>query len=70
MDVTFRWVLRRRDGGVTETRSHFTLRWFYRWELEHLLARAGFRVVACFGDFDRRPYDRTAREIVLLARAA
>jgi hypothetical protein len=44
------------------------LRWFYRFELEHLLARAGFTEIQFFGGFDRRPW-AAGGETVVLARA-
>lgn len=62
-----RW---REGRQVGEDAVEFPMRWFHRWELEHLLARSGFATVACYGAFDRRPYDATARDIVLVARAA
>jgi hypothetical protein len=43
------------------------MRWFHRFELEHLLARAGFVVTALYGGFDRRPYDAVG-EIIVLAK--
>jgi hypothetical protein len=46
------------------------MRWFFRYELEHLLARAGFAVEALYGDFDRRPYAVDVPEIVIVARPA
>ena len=68
-DVTIRFE-RRRDGRVVGSESeHFRMRWYYRYELEHLLARAGFAVVALYGDFDRRPFDGDASEMVFLAHA-
>jgi hypothetical protein len=45
------------------------MRWFYRYELEHLLARTGFELVAVYGGYDERPYDATG-EIIIVARAA
>ena len=70
LQVRFRYVRRRGDEVLSEHAVDFTMRWFYRWELEHLLARAGFETVACYGSFDRQPFGRAAREIILLARAA
>ena len=48
--VTFRF-----EGGPPElTRSaEVQIRWFYRYELEHLLARAGFTDIRFFGGFVR-----------------
>jgi ubiquinone/menaquinone biosynthesis C-methylase UbiE len=44
------------------------MRWFYRFELEHLLARAGFTELQFFGGFDRRPW-AAGGETIALARA-
>jgi SAM-dependent methyltransferase len=44
------------------------LRWFHRYELEHLLARAGFVVEALFGGFDRRAW-APGGETIVVARA-
>ncbi len=46
------------------------LRWMYRYEAEHLLARAGFEVVALYGGFDRQPFGEDSREMIWVARKA
>ncbi len=70
MDVTMR-LERRRDGAVVgEEVERFRMRWYHRFELEHLLARAGFEIAALYGGFDRRPYDHTSGEAVIVARVA
>jgi len=68
-DVTMR--LQRWRGGcaVGEEVERFRMRWYHRYELEHLLARAGFEIVALYGGFDRRPYDHVSGETVIVARA-
>jgi len=43
------------------------MRWFYRFELEHLLARAGFTEIQFFGGFDRRPW-AAGGDTIMLAR--
>jgi SAM-dependent methyltransferase len=43
--------------GRTERLIHaFSLRYLFRFEAEHLLARAGFEVEHLYSDFDRSPY--------------
>ena len=44
------------------------LRWIYRYEFEHLLARCGFEVEALYGGFERRPLTDVHQELVWLAR--
>ena len=45
------------------------LRWIYRFEMEHLLARSGFEVEELYGDFDGNRFDITSTELVWVARA-
>jgi hypothetical protein len=49
--------------------AHFRLRWFTRWELEHLMARAGFGDVVIHGDFDRSPVGRDSPSLIVVASA-
>jgi SAM-dependent methyltransferase len=60
-----------RTGEHTERIvQEFEMRWFTPSELTHLVARAGFRLDASFGGFDRRPLDDTAPEIIVVASLA
>jgi len=63
IDVTFRFEPAQAAGNTT-----VRLRWFYRYEIEHLVARAGFTDIAVFGGYDRRPW-RPEGETVIVARA-
>ena len=53
------------EGSFVATR----LRWVYRYEMEHLLARSGFAVEALYGNFERAPFGHTSTELVWVARA-
>lgn len=44
------------DGSRTRLTEQFALRLIHRFELEHLLARSGFRLVKLFGDYDRSDF--------------
>jgi ubiquinone/menaquinone biosynthesis C-methylase UbiE len=65
-EITFRFdpAPANADGSTT-----VRLRWFYRYEIEHLLARAGFTDITVFGGYDRRPWCPEA-DTVLVARVA
>ena len=39
----------------------------FRYELEHLLVRAGFRVVALYGDYDRSPFADGSPAMIVVA---
>ena len=45
----------------------WTLRYFFRYEVEHLLTRCGFRVSALYGDFDRTPLRDDSPEMIFVA---
>lgn len=59
---------------ITDPKGHeekivepLRLRYFFRYELEHLLARAGFRVAELFGQFDRSPLRDDSPEMIFVA---
>jgi len=58
--------------GRTERAVHaFRMRYFFRYEIEHLLARAGFRVDEIYADFERRPYGSSyPGELIVVAGKA
>ena len=68
-EVTFRYETRRPGQPPKSEAVRTRMRHFFRYELEHLLARSGFTGVEVFGGFDRRPFDYFSGETVVLARA-
>ncbi len=47
------------------------LRYFFRYEVEHLLARCGFQVEALYSDYDKKPFGAIwPGELLFLARKA
>jgi SAM-dependent methyltransferase len=60
-----------RDARGKEERLVFawTLRYFFRYEVEHLLVRCGFKVSAVYGDFDRSPLEDESPEMIFVAEA-
>ena len=66
--ITMRYVEETGPGPARESIVHLSMRWFWRFELEHLLHRAGFTEVTIHGDFDRSPVGRTSPAFVVLAR--
>ncbi|MCW5978367.1 MAG: class I SAM-dependent methyltransferase [Bryobacteraceae bacterium] len=55
--------------GLSERRipQRFPMRYFYRFEVEHLLARAGFQLTHLYGDFDRSPLGDDSPEMIFIA---
>ena len=68
MHVRMRYERRREGVVVGDDVAEFQMRYFFRFELEHLLARAGFGQIEILGGFDRRPYDYVSGEQVVIAR--
>ena len=56
-------------GKIVETiRSPLTLRYVFRYEMEHLLTLAGFRIDALFGDFKRGPFHAGGEQVWVASR--
>ena len=59
-------------AGRTERLVHaFPMRYLFRYEAEHLLARCGFEVEALYSDYDKSPYgSQYPGELIFVARKA
>jgi SAM-dependent methyltransferase len=79
--VAFRRALQRNDVEMIFRVTHadgrqerlvmaWTLRYFFRYEVEHLLARCGFRLEALYGNFDSSPLDDASPEMIFVAEVA
>jgi SAM-dependent methyltransferase len=66
--VTFIYDELQADGLVRRTTLPFTMRWLYRYELEHLLARAGFTLEAVYGSYDLDEYSGGGELMLTVAR--
>ena len=69
LDLTFRYERSVEGSVVGERVAQLRMRYLFRYELEHLLWRSGFRDVELYGGFDRRPYDYVSGETVVVATA-
>jgi SAM-dependent methyltransferase len=59
------------DGRVERLVHSFPMRYLFRFEAEHLLARCGFEIVTLFADYDRSPYgSKYPGELIFVARKA
>jgi SAM-dependent methyltransferase len=55
-------------GRVSRRTLPFTMRWLYRYELEHLLARAGFALDALYGSYELDDYSAESELLLAVAR--
>ena len=62
MTVTFRFE---GEDPSLEGSTKIEMRWFYRFELEHLLARAGFTRLTFYRDFRKTPWSAGAQTVVV-----
>jgi SAM-dependent methyltransferase len=58
------------DGRVRRTTHSFAMRWLYRYELEHLLARAGFALESLYGSYDLDDFSASSEIMLAVARRA
>jgi ubiquinone/menaquinone biosynthesis C-methylase UbiE len=68
MRVTMHYDRWRCGERVSRDSTDFRMRWFHRYELEHLLARAGFTDLTLYGNFDRSAYTADSPELIWIAR--
>jgi len=66
--VTFLYDEIDAGGQVRRTTLPFTMRWLYRYELEHLLARAGFAQEALYGSYELDEYHAASELMLTVAR--
>ena len=57
------------DGTTRRVRERFPMRYLWRYEVQHLLARTGFRVVSLYGDYDRSGFGDDSPELIVVAEA-
>lgn len=57
------------DGRQERLAHRFLMRYLFRYEAEHLLARVGFSVESVYADFDRSPYgSKYPGELIIVAK--
>jgi hypothetical protein len=55
------------EGRVERIVQAFPFRYFFRYEVERLLVRCGFRIVNLFGSFERMPFKEDFPEMIFVA---
>ena len=66
-EVELIYYVRGADGSEQRLVHGFLMRWFWQHEMEHLLARCGFRMKAVFGDYNRSPLTDQSPEMIFIA---
>jgi SAM-dependent methyltransferase len=68
-DVEMIFSIMHRDGRQERLVFAWPLRYFFRYEVEHLLARCGFKATALYGDFDRSAIRDDSPEMIFVTEA-
>lgn len=69
LDLTFIYERLDSEGRVIEREFEpLSIRYFHRYEIEHLLVRAGYEVEALYGEWDRQPFTENGQEMIWVAR--
>lgn len=66
-DVEMNFYVTHPDGRLEKLVHAFAIRYFFRYEVEHLLARSGFRVTEVYGGFDGAPLSDTSSDMIFVA---
>lgn len=66
--VTFFYDELGKDGLLRRSALSFEMRWLYRYEIEHLLARAGFELEMIYGSFELDELASDSPQLLTIAR--
>jgi hypothetical protein len=67
-DVEMIFEVKHPGGKQERLVMAWTLRYFFRYEVEHLLARSGFRLEAVYGKFDSSLLTDDSPEMIFVAK--
>jgi len=56
------------EQGLQRYTWNYPLRFYYQWELEHLLARSKLKLQTILGDFEGNPLTENSKEFVLICK--
>jgi hypothetical protein len=63
-DIQLIYYVSNSNNTVEKFVQSFPFRYFFRYELEHLLELCGFRVIDLFGDYDKSAYFNDSPEMI------
>jgi SAM-dependent methyltransferase len=66
-DVELIYYVTDTAGATTRIVHEFPMRYYFRFELEHLLVRSRFQVESLFGNFDQSPFTDSSPEMIVIA---
>ncbi|MEE8413150.1 MAG: class I SAM-dependent methyltransferase [Dehalococcoidales bacterium] len=66
-DIELIYYVTHPDGNMERLVQSFPMRYFFRYEMEHLLELCGFRIVELFGDFERSEFSVDSPDMIFVA---
>lgn len=66
-DIKLIYYISHPDGKEERLVQSFPFRYFFRYEVEHLLELCGFKVIELFGDFERAKFSDNSPEMIFVA---
>jgi SAM-dependent methyltransferase len=66
-DIELIYYVTHPDGKKERLVQSFPMRYYYRYEMEHLLEHSRFKVVDLFGDFDKSAFTSDSPEMIFIA---
>ena len=71
MQIELLYYINHPDGHEERLVHAFSMRYLFRFEVEHLLARCGFEIENIYANYDRSPYgSQYPDELIVVARKA
>lgn len=58
------------ESGIARQCANLTVRWFHRFELEHLCTLSGLIVTQVYGSYDLDPYEDSSPRMIFVAESA
>lgn len=66
-DIEFIFYVKYPDGKEERLVQGFPMRYFYRYEIEHLLSLCGFKILEFYGNFDKSNFSDESPEMIFIA---
>jgi len=66
-DIEMTYHLTDKNGNTEQIVQAFSMRYFFKFEIEHLLSRSGFQIIEIFGNFDKSPLKDKSPEMIIMA---
>jgi hypothetical protein len=66
-DIEIIYYVTHPDGKTERLVESFPMRYFFRYEMEHLLELGGFKVVDLFGNYDSSAFSEASTEMIFVS---